>query len=133
MPGTITKVKRYYRQMLQDSPDTLFVFGDNYVGRGLGGQAKECRGEPNAVGIPTKIAPSMHKSAFFQDSDFDRAKVKIDEGYDRLEAHLKSGGEVVWPEDGIGSYLARLEEKAPTIYEYILKRYEDLRWVTRDE
>ncbi|KKL05458.1 hypothetical protein LCGC14_2605850, partial [marine sediment metagenome] len=47
------------RQMLRDEPDTLFVFGDNMQRRGLGGQAFAMRGEPNAVGIPTKIFPSM--------------------------------------------------------------------------
>lgn len=126
MPGRIVKVKRYYRFMLKNNPETLYVFGDNYVQRGRGGQAKECRGEPNAVGIPTKWAPSMAESAFFSDEDFDKVKDRIDEGFEMLEAHLRANGEIVWPGDGIGSFLARLPEKAPTIFEYIRKRYVQL-------
>lgn len=127
MPGSIKQVKRYYRSSLKANPQHLFVFGDNYVKRGLGGQAKECRGEPNAVGIPTKWAPAMKESAFFKDTDFDRVKGQIDEGYDRLEEHLRKGGMIIWPADGIGTYLARLEEKAPSIYQYLLDRYANLR------
>lgn len=126
MPGSMTKVKRFYRDMLRRAPESLFVFGDNYVQRGKGGQARECRGELNAVGIPTKWAPAMSESAFFSDSDLEKVKNRIDEGFDKLEAHLRSGGEVVWPEDGIGTYLARLPEKAPTIFEYIRRRYVQL-------
>jgi len=50
--------KHITRQMLRAEPGTLWVFGDNLQRKGLGGQAKEMRGEPNAIGIPTKKGSS---------------------------------------------------------------------------
>jgi len=110
-----------YRNNLRRDPDTLFVFGDNMVERGLGGQAKEMRGEPNAVGIPTKLFPSMTEQAFFRDSDFNRAKPKIDAAFVRLFVHAANGGDVVWPAAGVGTGLAELEKRAPKIWAYIEK------------
>lgn len=112
-------VKRITRSMLREHPDTLFVFGDNMIERGLGGQAKEMRGEPNAVGIPTKMLPGMGFADFFRDEDFDRAKPKIDAAFVRLFAHAAKGGAIVWPEDGIGTGLAELPKRAPRIWDLI--------------
>ncbi len=112
--------RRYItRQMLQDEPEKLFVFGDNIARKGYGGQAKEMRGEPNAVGIPTKYSPEMFKTSFFNDTDFDRFKSHIDEPFDRLKKHIEAGGIVVWPKDGIGTGRARLKQKAPAVFWYI--------------
>ena len=112
--------KHITRQMLKDEPDTLFVFGDNMVEKGLGGQAKEMRGEPNAVGIPTKNFPDMGKFDFFSDKDFDRAKVRIDAIFAFLVTNKAlNKREIVWPKDGIGTGLADLQNKAPKIWTLI--------------
>ena len=105
--------------MLRASPETLFVFGDNIVKQGFGGQAAEMRGEPNAVGIPTKYAPGMREADFFIDDDFRKAKPIIEQAFARLTAHAKRGGEIVWPEDGIGTGLAQLQKRAPKIWDFI--------------
>lgn len=118
--------------MLQSEPDTLFVFGDNMLRKGLGGQAAAMRGEPNAVGIPTKIAPSNRPAAFFSNDDFEDAKPEIDKGFDHLAAHLKSEGHVVWPADGIGTGLADLQNKAPLIWDYIETRRLKLETIIRN-
>jgi hypothetical protein len=110
------------RDMLRSSPETLFVFGDNMKQRGLGGQAREMRGEPNAVGIPTKWRPSNDCDAFFIDTDLPAVQGVIDQAFDRITAHLESGGEVVWPSAGIGTGLADLSARAPRIFEYIEAR-----------
>lgn len=107
--------KRITRAMLRAEPDTLFVFGDNLERRGLGGQAKEMRGEPNAVGIPTKRRPDTKESAFFADRDFDAFRYAAGEAVSRLRKHLEAGGVVVWPADGIGTGLAQLSDRAPCI------------------
>jgi hypothetical protein len=107
------------RKDLQNDPESLYVFGDNMTERGLGGQAKEMRGEPNAVGIPTKIYPGNEDFDFFKDSDFNRAKVRIDAAFMKLFVHAAHGGLIVWPEDGIGTGLADLENKAPKIWAFI--------------
>lgn len=102
------------------------MFGDNMHRKGLGGQAAAMRGEENAVGIPTKIAPSNKPGAFFCDDDFENAKPEIDSGFDRLAAHLKAERHVVWPADGIGTGRADLQNKAPKIWDYIEARRRQL-------
>lgn len=113
-------VKRYTREMARSSPNTLFVFGDNLARQGFGGQAAALRGEPNARGVPTKWRPSNANDAFFRDSDLaGEVQSQIDGVFEDLTRHLRGGGEVVWPEDGVGTGLARLEETAPLICDYI--------------
>lgn len=107
------------RKLMQENPNTLYVFGDNMVERGMGGQAKEMRGEPNAVGIPTKFLPSYEDKAFFNDDDLFRVKTKIDAQVLKLFLHASEGGEIVWPSDGIGTGLADLKNKAPAIWKLI--------------
>jgi|SRR5882672_535220 len=105
------------RAMLRAEPETLFVFGDNMLGKGDGGQAYHMRGEPNAVGIPTKWRPTMRDDAFFCDRDIAPVLEVVVPIFQRLGSHLDAGGTVVWPEDGIGTGRAELRERAPAIYE----------------
>lgn len=107
------------RAMCKACPDTLFVFGDNMVERGLGEQAKEMRGEPNAVGIPTKLLHGSHATDFFRDEDLERARVKINAAFIKLFVHAAKGGDIVWPASGIGTGLAELEIRAPKIWSLI--------------
>jgi hypothetical protein len=100
------------RAMLRAEPDTLFVFGDNFLERGLGGQAKQMRGEPNAVGIATKRKPSMKEGAFLSDADSIEWARHSDKSFRRLFAH---DGLIVWPSDDIGTGRAQLQERAPMI------------------
>lgn len=123
---SITMMEFITRSDLRSNPSTLFVFGDNMKERGLGGQAREMRGEPNAVGIPTKWGPTMNEDAFFIDSDFPAVKGIIDERFDRLAYQLHRGGHVVWPSSGIGTGLAELQKRAPRIWSYIEKRRKEL-------
>ena len=108
--------KHITRKDLQNEPDKVFVFGDNLQRRGLGGQAREMRGEPNAVGIPTKKAPSMAESSFFTDKDYEMFRQHVKPNVDFL---LAFDGTIVWPQDGIGTGLAQLPERASKIWEYI--------------
>jgi hypothetical protein len=115
------KQKWITRQDLKNNPNTIYVFGDNLVGKGFGGQAKEMRGEPNALGIPTKRTPEHNKEALFTDIDLEceEVKTKIDNAFIKLHLHLKNGGNVIYPEDGIGTGLANLKINAPKILAYI--------------
>lgn len=103
------------RKMLRAEPDKLFVFGDNMQRVGMGGQAKEMRGEPNAVGIPTKHSPGTGPYDYFTDDDIIRVSSTIIKEVVRLRSHLRAGGTVVWPGDGIGTGLADLTYRAPAI------------------
>lgn len=117
--GRILTAKRYVRSAIRSRPDVLFVFGDNMTTLGRGGQAKECRGEPNTVGIPTKWYPDMTEASFFCDDDLPKVAFRIKDAFRRLDAHLASGKDIVWPADGIGTGLAQLPERAPAIAAYI--------------
>ena len=115
--------KNITRAMLKAERDTLFVFGDNFQEVGLGGQAKEMRGEPNAVGIPTKRKPTMTASAFLSDADSMEWAERADVALRRLFDHR---GLIVWPLYGIGTGRARLYTKAPRIAKAIDKLQEIL-------
>lgn len=110
--------KHITRAMLRAEPEKLFVFGDNMHRKGYGGQAKEMRGEPNAVGIPTKVYPGWHEGAFFVDSDSLTFWKESINDFDRLFEHAENGV-IVWPSAGIGTGLAQLERRAPKIWYWI--------------
>lgn len=115
----LTYRDRITRDMLRLETDALFVFGDNMLGKGFGGQAKEMRGEPNAVGIPTKWEPHNRSCAFFSDEDLPNVIQSIDAAFERLSHHA---GVIVWPKDNIGTGLANLPSRAPRIMAYINSR-----------
>lgn len=104
------------REHLRKEPEKLFVFGDNLERKGFGGQAKEMRGEPNAVGIPTKRKPTMNPDAFFNDSpeDYREWSNHSFKDLNKLWSHSLHGGTIVWPEAGIGTGRAKLKETSPT-------------------
>ena len=108
------------REMLRAEPEKLFVFGDNFQRRGFGGQAKEMRDEPNAIGIPTKVEPTMKDQAFISNDMSEVWAVFCGVDIARL---LAFDGTIVWPSAGIGTGLAKLEQRAPRIWRAI-KRLE---------
>lgn len=107
------------RADLQANPHKLYLFGDNDLRRGLKGQAKEMRGEPNAVGIRTKRLPSMSDVSFYDDDHLQENCDKIFEDFKLIFDWVKAGGTVVIPEDGLGTGLASLTKYAPITAEYI--------------
>jgi len=104
------------RESVQRERDKLFVFGDNVERKGFGGQAKEMREEPNAVGIITKHRPTMYEQAFLND-DFFETWIDLS-GADFLRLFLHKGV-IFWPSAGIGTGYAQLPSRAPLIFEAI--------------
>jgi len=108
--------------LCQRHPDTTFVFGDNLMGFGKGGQAI-IRGEPNAFGVPTKRKPSMAPGSFFEEhnpADLDAVLTALKE----LWARLDDGDIIVFPvneqdEISLGLERAELRSRAPSIYNTI--------------
>jgi hypothetical protein len=80
----IIRQHRIYRIDLQMNQHLLFVFGDNEEREGRGGQAKEMRGEDNAVGIRTKRHPSTGKTAYWTDETYDENVEMIREDFQNL-------------------------------------------------
>lgn len=118
---TIIYQKIIKRQDLRNNPRVLYLFGDNNKRCGMGGQAKEMRGEPNAIGVRTKLLPSNHPASFFSDETSKVAMQNewITSDLAQVITHLRSGGIVVIPSDGLGSGLARLKEKAKPTWEFL--------------
>ncbi len=120
--------KEYSEEFLQAHPDIVFVFGDNLMQVGRGGQAI-IRYEANAFGIPTKKKPSNYDDSFFNDDDFDTAKAAIDSAIENLLQLIenKALAGVCFPSGGLGTGLAKLSERAPKVFVYLcdvlLKRF----------
>lgn len=111
------------RQMLRNEPDKIFLFGDNLLRSGLGGQAAEMRGEPNAIGIPTKRAPNMRPESFFSDDDYINNIKSIDDAIGSIPPDKI----IVMPQDGLGTGRAKLQQKAPKTYAYLQNKLNELK------
>jgi hypothetical protein len=113
---TILYQKLIHREDLKKNPSVLYLFGDNDRREGYGGQAADMRGEPNAVGIRTKHEPGRDNESFWSDKTFDQNCAKIDEDLSRVKAHLRRGGIVMIPSDGIGTGYAQMEKRCPKTF-----------------
>lgn len=102
------------------APDDLFVFGDNLDRYGKGGQAaiRDCE---NAIGFATKISPNTNNRAFFTDNNSDLLKDEILRFHNIVTPHLRAGGTVWWPADGIGTGLSEMPKRAPALYARMCK------------
>lgn len=120
MSYSIIYKKYITRNDLKSNPTKIFVFGDNDERFGFGGQAKEMRGERNAVGIRVKKSPSMQPYAFYTDEEYDHNIKKIQEDLLTLE-YLANNKTIVFPENGIGTGLAGLGQHAPKTYVFLNK------------
>lgn len=110
--------KLIFRSDLKANPGVTYVFGDNCKRFGLGGQAKEMRGEPNALGIATLWEPGKP----WTDETFDGNVKIIDNDLRRLRTAWSKSRATIWPADGIGTGFAMLPESAPKTYTYLVAR-----------
>lgn len=130
----VIRQHRIFRKDIQANRHILYIFGDNLDREGMGGQAKEMRGEPNSFGIATKrsITHSFPDDFFF-DSDKDVIPI-LETEFDRLHSHIvemmrKDETEykvIVIPMDGIGTGLSRMPELAPNALKYIEEQFKKL-------
>lgn len=118
------------RADLRENRSALFIFGDNEARRGMGGQAAEMRGEPNAHGIRTKKAPSNEPYAFWTDADFRRVVLMIRDDFAKPYQWISEGKHVVFPTALIGTGLAGLDYHAPKIMSFIHKKIELLKVIS---
>tara|TARA_R110000851_G_scaffold41082_12_gene103366 strand:- start:1929 stop:2402 length:474 start_codon:yes stop_codon:yes gene_type:complete len=100
---------------LQRNPQVMYLFGDNTLRRGMGGQAKEMRGEPNAVGVATKKLPSQMENSYFSDDHFNEYMLTM--WIDLRPAYIRivNDGTLIIPTDGLGTGLSKLPELAPRL------------------
>src|SRR3972149_6022533 len=114
------------RGLVRANPMVMFVFGDNDIRKGMGGQAKEMRGELNALGIRVKNLPARTPDSYWTDREYSLNEAKIDEDFLPVERHLALGGIVAIPADGIGTGLGAMGIRCPKTYLYLTKRLETL-------
>lgn len=107
------------REVVTINRNFLFIFGDNDMRCGYGGQAKDMRGERNTHGIRMKKAPSMSRGSFYTDyTEAERTYNKNTIGADLTAMDIKSQqyDAIVFPTKGIGTGMAQLHENAPSTY-----------------
>lgn len=100
------------------SKESLFVFGDNDVKQGLGGQAviRKCN---NSIGIPTKKFPSYSSRAYYTDHEYKANCDKILKAIDKIIIESDRYNELVFPMNGFGIGLSKLPEKAPKTFKFL--------------
>lgn len=111
-----------YRSDLRSNRSVVYLFGDNELRVGMGGQAGEMRGEPNAIGIATMASPDR----YWNEDDTQRQVKVIDADLWQVLLMMSGGYSVVIPSDGLGTGLARLEEHAPTTFGHLQARLNQL-------
>ena len=115
MINVIRQKEWYSVAQCEDTPETLWVFGDNLAGYGTGGQA-QIRKCSNSIGIPTKVLPSMTSGSFFSDKleELDA----VSDAIASIKAEYIAGGytKLVFPHDGLGTGLADMYVKSPEVY-----------------
>jgi DNA polymerase elongation subunit (family B) len=107
------------REYVQANKNMVFIFGDNDLKTGLGGQAAQMRGEKNTIGIPTKKKPDITDDSYYTDDEFEQNKKKINFAVSLIIREIRMGKTIVLPSNGIGTGLARLQEKAPKTFKFL--------------
>ena len=107
----------YSIEQCKANPRSIYVFGDNLLRVGEAGQAS-IRSCNNAIGIATKKKPSMEKSAFFSDKEYDKLEPFLKKEMDKIINILFSNDldTLVFPKDGLGTGLSKLPQMAPKVF-----------------
>ena len=106
-----------------NNPRHLYIFGDNLIKQGKGGQAiiRDC---PNAFGIPTKRYPDNEKTSFFSDKPDEVYAVETTiNRLNRLTKTTKKYNVIVFPYYGLGTGLAKMPECSPLLYKIMLAEW----------
>lgn len=125
-------VKRLTRGKIQENPNVLYLFGDNTIRKGLGGQAKEMRGEPNTVGIITKRYPNNKDTAFFCDFDYSEFVELTNKGFRDVITYIVTHRPTAVVEPPLGVGLADLPNRAPRCYEYLRYMLDKLKSIVEE-
>jgi hypothetical protein len=110
--------------LCQRNHQHIFVFGDNFLGRGKGGQAV-IRDEPNTIGLITKWYPHNQEYAFFSDDD-PRAEQVLLASIDQIQGLIKQEKSIVLSSQGYGNGYARLPTVAPRLFKLLCTKLNEL-------
>ena len=117
MISIVVQEEWYSIEQCKNNPRSLYIFGDNLLRVGEAGQAS-IRSCNNAIGIATKKKPSMEKSAFFSDKEYDKLEPFLKKEMDKIINILFSNDldTLVFPKDGLGTGLSKLPQMAPKVF-----------------
>ena len=126
----IYTLKLFTTEVVKSNPSYLFIFGDNDIKVGKGGQAI-IRHESNTAGIPTKKLPNNKESSFYNDDEYDSNVEKIDIAIKIIKQRIFNSNPkyeaIVFPVDGLGTGLANLPIVAPLTFKYLVEQIEILK------
>jgi hypothetical protein len=120
------KADYYSKKDCQANPMSLYVFGDNTVRKGSGGQAI-IRGELNSIGIATKLKPSNSDEEFMSDNDLQENKKIINNDIYRIKELYNNAiyNTIVFPYAGLGTGLSQMQVRCPRTFMYLNERLLD--------
>ena len=104
-----------------NNPKYLFVFGDNLMRIGNGGQAI-IRGLPNTIGIATKKAPGVKDEDYFNDSvissntEILKQEFRIIHSVFSYYYNKSDFTNIVLSENGYGHGLSQMDKRCPETY-----------------
>jgi len=105
----------YSLEQCESNKNKLYVFGDNTIRKGNGGQAS-IRAATNSVGLATKLLPSISKDSYFSDQ-YEEFRIVVND-LEKIIETFKDGNydTLVLPYDGLGTGLSKMPEKSPELY-----------------
>jgi hypothetical protein len=111
----------YSLEQCKANTNKLYVFGDNAMRIGNGGQA-QIRPADNAYGIATKAKPMTDEASYFSDQT-DQADIiflDIKELYDVYMGDIETEFDtIVFPADGLGTGLSEMPKRSPRLYNWL--------------
>ena len=119
----IETMDMFTEEIVKANPNKLFVFGDNMLRYGKGGQAV-IRDLPNTLGIVTKREPRTGKSAYFSDAEDEMDTLLQDIRKLWLISRCNTFTHIVFPTKGIGTGRARMKSKSPILYKMMKNKLE---------
>lgn len=104
----------YNERSCQKHSNAIFIFGDNCVDSGYGGQAI-IRDQSNAFGIPTDYSPTCK----FSDKNYESNVNFIKLAVQKIVKKSSKYDYIYFPSNGIGTGLACLRTRAPKTWNYL--------------
>lgn len=112
----------YTVEKCKENENSLYVYGDNAMRYGKGGQAV-IRDESNSIGLATKFSPIK----YFDDDDyFTNIKIINNDIFRIREMYVNNMYDsVVFPNQGLGTGLSNMQQECPRTFLYLCTRLLD--------
>lgn len=120
----IETMDMFTEEIVKNNPNKLFVFGDNMLRYGKGGQAI-IRDLPNTLGIVTKREPGTSTNAYFSDAIDEMHELDWDIARLNMIKNSKVFTHIVFPSKGLGTGRAQMKSKSPMIYKIMKQKLLD--------